>query len=87
MITQRYARPLSFRAGAFRASVGVCPSVQFIHTPLRYTCHWYFSPSPVAATVKLASSPSVMMTLSGWPVMTGAACTVSAAGWLATTVP
>ena len=32
-------------------------------------CHWYFSPLPVAATLKVASLPAATVTLCGWVVM------------------
>ena len=50
-------------------------------------CHWYFSPVPVACTVKTAVFPASVVTSWGSPVMAGAATTVRAADSLVRVYP
>ena len=55
--------------------------------PLALYCHWYSSPEPEAATVKVAFSPEATVWASGWEVIFSAAAKVSFAPSEVTVLP
>ena len=61
--------------------VPVAPEIA-VKTPFTSSCHWNVSPSPVAFTSNVASSPSSVNTSPDAHVTTGSAATVSVTGSL-----